>query len=199
MKVVLLSHSDLAGGAARATNRIHTALRAAGVDSTLAVRRKLSDDEYTACVHPIGGCVGPRLEAHIQRLQRTGNEVPHSSNVLPTRWSAHLAADLVNVHWIGSGTMSVEDVGRIQRPVVMTLHDMWGFCGSEHYAPDCSRLLQIAPMPDGRSTPPVITVLNSTVDSTSIGGPGDGSGAAGRRWRWWHPVGGSRTVPVAVR
>jgi glycosyltransferase involved in cell wall biosynthesis len=32
--------------------------------------------------------------------------------------------------------MSIEDIGRITKPMVMTLHDMWGFCGGEHYATD---------------------------------------------------------------
>ena len=33
--------------------------------------------------------------------------------------------------------MSIEDIGRIPKPVIWTLHDMWAFCGAEHYA-DCS-------------------------------------------------------------
>jgi glycosyltransferase involved in cell wall biosynthesis len=30
--------------------------------------------------------------------------------------------------------MSVEDIGRLRKPVVWTLHDMWAFCGTEHLA-----------------------------------------------------------------
>lgn len=139
MRPLLVAHSDLAGGAARAAYRIHTALRAEGIGSTLAVRRKLSDDETVYRMRaPDWGRFGPRLEAYIQRLQRTENPVIHSANFLPTRWSSCLEGDVVNLHWIGAGTMSIEDVGRIAKPVVVTLHDMWGFCGSEHYAPDCA-------------------------------------------------------------
>lgn len=32
--------------------------------------------------------------------------------------------------------MSIEDVGKIVKPVLITMHDMWTFCGAEHYAPD---------------------------------------------------------------
>jgi glycosyltransferase involved in cell wall biosynthesis len=44
-------------------------------------------------------------------------------------------ADVVNLHWI-SGLLSVRDIGKIRKPLVWTLHDMWAFCGAEHYAPD---------------------------------------------------------------
>lgn len=137
MKPVLVSYSDLTGGAARAAYRLHEALRDENVESTLAVRRKVSNDE-TVCRMPMPdwGRLGPRVEAALQRLQRTDNPVIHSSNVLPTWWSPPRGVDVVNLHWIGAGTMSIRDVGRIRLPVVMTLHDMWGFCGAEHYAPD---------------------------------------------------------------
>jgi glycosyltransferase involved in cell wall biosynthesis len=140
MRPLLVSYSDTAGGAARATYRIHTALRASGVQSELAVRRRFSDDE---AVHEfrVGGAqvlgrLRPRLQSSVQRLQRTPNPGLHSSNLAPSRWGRHLSGDVVNLHWIGAGALSIEDVTRIDAPVVVTLHDMWGFCGSEHYAPD---------------------------------------------------------------
>jgi glycosyltransferase involved in cell wall biosynthesis len=32
--------------------------------------------------------------------------------------------------------LSVADIGQLKKPIVWTLHDMWAFCGGEHYAPD---------------------------------------------------------------
>lgn len=139
IRPLLVSYSDSIGGAARATYRIHRALRAEGIQSTLVVRRKLSDDETVHRMRALDwGRSGPRLGQFIQRLQRTENPVIHSSNLLPTRWSAHLKADVINLHWIGAETMSIKDVGRLEAPIVMTLHDMWSFCGAEHYAPDAA-------------------------------------------------------------
>jgi glycosyltransferase involved in cell wall biosynthesis len=43
-------------------------------------------------------------------------------------------ADVFHLHWIGNEMMSVADVARLRGPVVWTLHDMWAFCGAEHYA-----------------------------------------------------------------
>jgi glycosyltransferase involved in cell wall biosynthesis len=45
-------------------------------------------------------------------------------------------ADVVHLNWVGGEMLSVEDIGRITQPVVWTLHDMWPFCGAEHYSQD---------------------------------------------------------------
>jgi hypothetical protein len=42
-------------------------------------------------------------------------------------------ADLVHLHWLGDGTLSIEEIGRLLMPLVWTLHDQWAFCGAEHY------------------------------------------------------------------
>lgn len=109
----------------------------------MLVRQKLSDD-WTVQIgrttaSKLAAWSRPRVEGRLLRMQHTTNPAPHSANVLPTRWSKvidAISSDVVNLHWIGAGTLSIEDVGRIRQPVVMTLHDMWGFCGAEHYAPD---------------------------------------------------------------
>lgn len=140
MMATLVSISDTHGGAPRATVRLHMALRGHGVDSQLVVRSRRSDAPNVRG-YPLrwrrwsrrGGSWANRA---VVRLQRTDNPVLHSANIAPTRWAHHLAGDVVNLHWIGGGTMSIEDVGRIGPPVVLTLHDMWAFCGAEHYAPD---------------------------------------------------------------
>jgi glycosyltransferase involved in cell wall biosynthesis len=44
--------------------------------------------------------------------------------------------DVVNLHWLGTGTLSVGEIGRIRRPIVWTLHDMWPFSGAEHVTED---------------------------------------------------------------
>jgi glycosyltransferase involved in cell wall biosynthesis len=67
---------------------------------------------------------------------RTENPVLHSSAFLPSRWPRrldHSNADLIHLHWVGFEMMSIADIGRLRKPVVWTMHDMWGFCGAEHY------------------------------------------------------------------
>lgn len=46
--------------------------------------------------------------------------------------------DIVNLHWIGNDIMSVEEIGKITKPVVWSLYDMWAFTSVEHYTFDNS-------------------------------------------------------------
>ena len=32
--------------------------------------------------------------------------------------------------------LSIADIAKIKKPIVWTLHDMWAFCGAEHYTTD---------------------------------------------------------------
>jgi glycosyltransferase involved in cell wall biosynthesis len=45
-------------------------------------------------------------------------------------------ADVVNIHWATDGFLSIREIGRITKPVVWSLCDMWPFSGSEHYGSD---------------------------------------------------------------
>lgn len=72
-------------------------------------------------------------------LQQTGNLVTHSPSVLPSgRVQAFNSsdADVLHLHWVQGEMLSIEDIGRLRKPVVWTLHDMWAFCGAEHYTDD---------------------------------------------------------------
>ena len=69
------------------------------------------------------------------RLQRSQNVNFHSGDWLPSNLAKKINAsdiDVVNLHWVAGETMSIEDIGRIKKPIVWTMHDMWPFCGAEH-------------------------------------------------------------------
>lgn len=143
MRVLIVSHSDISGGAARATYRLHQGCRKTDLDSSMIVREKFSDDDTISCGHSMAAKLSAwtrsRIENRMQSLRAFESSEFVSVNLLPTRWSRKINgvnADVVNLHWFGSGALSIRDVARIRPPVVMTLHDMWGFCGAEHYAPD---------------------------------------------------------------
>jgi glycosyltransferase involved in cell wall biosynthesis len=142
LNILLVAQSDTSGGAARAANRLHRALLEQGEFSRMKVRSKKSDD-WT--VERAGGKVGTATEwlrpqaGRLLGWQHTPNAALHSGNFLPSRWAPEIdrsPADVVNLHWVGGETLSIRDIGRIRKPLVWTLHDMWAFCGAEHYAPD---------------------------------------------------------------
>ena len=70
---------------------------------------------------------------------KTGNPIIHSPAILPSQWVKRINtsdADIVHLHWVQGEMLSIADIGRIQKPIVWTLHDMWAFCGAEHLAWD---------------------------------------------------------------
>ena len=143
LKVLHLNHSDKSGGASRAAYRIHQALRHSGIDSQMLVNSAVSGD-WT--VHgPSSKWVKalvrmrPYFAILLRKLHRTQNPVIHSPSLAPSRWPNRLNAsdaDVVHLHWVQNEMLSVEDIGRIRKPIVWTLHDMWAFCGAEHYTTD---------------------------------------------------------------
>ncbi len=42
--------------------------------------------------------------------------------------------DLIHLHWVGGEMISLKQIANIEIPVIWTLHDMWPFCGIEHFS-----------------------------------------------------------------
>lgn len=83
--------------------------------------------------------VRPHLATPLIQLLHTGNPVLHSPAVMPSRWPECLNAsdaDVVHLQWVQHEMLSIADIARIRKPIVWTLHDMWAFCGAEHYTTD---------------------------------------------------------------
>lgn len=139
MKVLHISQSDIVGGAARAAYRLHRAQCKFGIDSRMLVRGKKTDD-YTVIgpdskIEQALNLLRTQFGHQLNRLQKNENKNFHSGDWLPSCWAEKINmsdVDVVNLHWVAGETMSIEDIGRIKKPIVWTLHDMWPFCGTEH-------------------------------------------------------------------
>lgn len=140
MKIDMVSHWDIAGGASRAAYRIHHALLRHGIDSRMLVCNasagdwtvQVPDGRWSKAISKIRYVCG----ATIARSLRTENPSIHSPAILPSRWPRRLnksGADVVHLQWVNAETISIADIGKLRGPVVWTLHDMWGFCGAEHF------------------------------------------------------------------
>ncbi len=139
MKVIHINQSDYIGGAARAAYRIHWSLRDIGVDSCMWVNRATLGDwtvKGASSKKELAlNLIRPSLVLPLKRLARTNN-APHSINILPSNWVNKINqsdADVINLHWINGEMISIKEISRITKPIVWTLHDMWAFCGAEHY------------------------------------------------------------------
>lgn len=147
MKVIHLCASDLEGGAARASYRLHNGLRTMGVESFMLVGKKLSNDHtvYPTARSKIQELIDHRrmmldsipLYIYRNRSQRSvffPTWVPEKISLNPLIASA----DIVNLHWVSGGFLRPESLRKFNKPIVWRLSDMWAFTGGCHYAGECA-------------------------------------------------------------
>ncbi|PSU14103.1 glycosyltransferase [Photobacterium kishitanii] len=144
MKITILSRSDSRGGAARAAYRLQKALLKDNVDVKFLTSLKLTDDYVITTPknknYNVISTIKSRLGQYFLKLSKTENKNFHSINILPSNWSRQINnndSDIINLHWVGDEMISVEDIGKINKKIIWTLHDMWPFCGCEHVTSDC--------------------------------------------------------------
>ena len=44
-----------------------------------------------------------------------------------------LKGDLLILNWIGEETISIDDLIKIQKPIIWIIHDMWALTSTEHF------------------------------------------------------------------
>ena len=144
-----LNASASDGGAARAASRLHLALEGHGYGwrSTFrAIHGSPKAGSYLVSPPRDQSTIWRGLRPRLARLRRRGwtpqNPSLHSLAWLDTSLGqeltdAHLEGrfQLLNMHWLGDSTLSIEEIGRLKLPLVWTLHDQWAFSGAEHYCP----------------------------------------------------------------
>ena len=148
IKVLHLGYSDSEGGAARAAARIHNSMlqqeHSIPIDSKSYVVRKNSETENTFSIDE--GLIRFKRKAgsifsKILLSATSGNSGQTMSLALPStgigsrlnREYREKSLDLVQLHWVGYGTISIEEIGRLQMPVFWRLADQWAILGAEHY------------------------------------------------------------------
>jgi len=150
MKILHLNTSDISGGAARAAYRLHKGLQGIGIDSKMLVQTKLSDDRTVIAPDTkvkIGlALLRPTLDSAVKKLFSGTSKTIFSPAWLPfsdiPSQIKSIAPDIVNLHWICRGVLRIEDLKRIHKPIIWTLHDMWAFTGGCHYNDGCERFQQ---------------------------------------------------------
>jgi glycosyltransferase involved in cell wall biosynthesis len=154
MKILHLGTTDIAGGAARASFRLHWALRKQGYDSTVLVARRYSNDPtVTAIVKSMD------VTTRVQRYLRWRQILRDFSRYHATRptglepfsddRSVHAfdfvkqlpPCDVIYLHWVAGFVDYHSFFSALPRRtrVVWVLHDMNVMTGGCHYDNDCGR------------------------------------------------------------
>lgn len=147
MKVALVCHSDLLGGASIVTYRLMQALRVKGVDARMVVYTKIGDDDN---ISVISSRFMRGLRFSLERLRiLLSNGLDYSKlfkvSIANTGCAVHRhpwvqEADVVALSWINQGLLSlrgVEALAKAGKPLVWTMHDMWNATGICHHAYEC--------------------------------------------------------------
>jgi glycosyltransferase involved in cell wall biosynthesis len=143
MKILILSSNNTAG-AGRAADRLHKAFLSEGINSHLWLNNGVLSTATTVVSRGFHKYFRSSLSvasSHLLKLQRSEIIYPRSLGLFRNRLVDKINAsdfDVVNLHWFNGEMLSIRDISRIRKPIVMTLHDMWAFCGAEHYSPDRS-------------------------------------------------------------
>ncbi len=146
MKVLHINTSDIEGGAARAAYRIHHSLLLAGVHSRMMVLNKKSD-EWSILTTGINrkeklrGKVRSVFDEALKIFYPKREHLPWSVNFFNNKRLVQFINesdyDLIHFHWINGDFLSIDDIKKIRRPIVWTMHDMWPFTGGCHYTGTC--------------------------------------------------------------
>ena len=134
MNILIISTSDIHGGAAIASFRLMNALLTRGEKVKMLVRDKHSDHNDVITT-------GNRLQRNLNFYRERAAIFLHNrlskknlfdisianSGVSITEHPAFIKADVIHLHWINQGMLSLSEIAGIiasGRKVVWTMHDM---------------------------------------------------------------------------
>jgi len=146
MRIAQFSYSSTVGGASRAVRKLHDALIASGHDGRLVVADRSGNDYTDSPVSAFQAAWDTALayaDGGLSLLQSPKDKALRGVATFPTPLERRLTKehpDVVNMHWVGLGTASVAQLGRIMatHPTVWSLHDMWAMSGAEFYGEENS-------------------------------------------------------------
>lgn len=148
MNVLHLVSGNLTGGAARGAYWLHQGLLNLGIKSKVVSNSKVKPENETVKYLYTG--VANKLKVNLNRFL-DGLPLLFYRNKLKTNFSCGLLgynfvntdiykqADVIHLHWVNYGLLSIKHIKRIKKPIVWTLRDMWPFTGGCHYSIDCER------------------------------------------------------------
>lgn len=133
MKVLILNTYRSNGGAAIASRRLAEALSASGVGVSVIRMKKGLPFYWERFVIWLRNGFSRRNLFAVSTAD-AGTDV--------TKTAAFREADIIHLHWINQGFISMDGLQRIfdsGKPVVWTLHDMWPVTGICHHAESCTK------------------------------------------------------------
>ncbi len=151
MRVLIVNTSERTGGAAVAARRLMEALNNHGVKVKMLVRDKETDSltvvglkgSWRQQWHFLWERLVIFTHLHFSRKRLFEIDIANVGADI-TRLQEYREADVVHLHWINQGMLSLDCIRKILndgKPVVWTMHDLWPATAICHYARDCRNYL----------------------------------------------------------
>jgi len=154
MRILHIGTSDRRGGAAIASFRLFLALKKHYRNAEMLVRSKFSNEkEITGMNNSVLQRISIAVRFVIERIvciiHFKSKELlfffsPANTGYNIARLKKVREADILHLHWINQGFMSLKDLDKLFRrgkKIVWTMHDMWAFTGGCHYAGECENYI----------------------------------------------------------
>ena len=149
MRVLIVNTSERTGGAAVAANRLMEALNNHGVKAKMLVREKTSGSltvvglpgKWLPQWHFLWERLVIYLHLHCSRKHLFELDIANAGTDI-TRLPEFKEADVIHLHWINQGMLSLGDIRKILRsgkPVVWTMHDIWPATAICHLTLGCNQ------------------------------------------------------------
>jgi len=147
MRILIVNTSERTGGAAVAAHRLMEALHNNGVKAKMLVREKESDSltvcelpgRHRAQWHFLWERLVIWFHLHLRRARLFEIDIANCGTDI-THLPEFQEANVIHLHWINQGMLSLQDIRRILKtgkPVVWTMHDMWPATAICHLTMDC--------------------------------------------------------------
>lgn len=152
MRVLIINTSERMGGAAIAANRLMDALRNNGIQAKMLVRDKQTENitviGLKKSLWKIWQFVWERIVIWKANRFKKHNlfavDIANTGTDI-TSLPEFKQAEIVHLHWINQGMLSLKDLQKIfasGKPIVWTMHDMWPCTGICHHARECNNYQQ---------------------------------------------------------
>lgn len=152
MRVLLINTSERIGGAAVAASRLMESLKNNGIKAKMLVRDKQTDQISVVSLDrswlTVWKFVWERLVIWSANRFKKNNlfavDIANTGTDI-TALPEFQQADVIHLHWINQGMLSLGDIRKILasgKPVIWTMHDMWPCTGICHHARECTHYQQ---------------------------------------------------------
>ncbi len=153
IEILFLNSSDTQGGAARAAYRLFDGLRSQGLSVKMLVREKTSNDsDVISCIDfERKGLLG-KLDKFVWRIKnllqkQKWKKYPNREKVFLNDLNSisllrainSIDYDVIHLHFVANRFLDLRELTKLNKPIVLTLHDCWAFTGICHFFYDCKR------------------------------------------------------------